>query len=954
MATTLSYTPKPLGRPKNPSNNTTSCKSCSEIFSTIDLKSETNLIISQGDTWHKDCFCCGATGSSNNGCKSKLDSNSSHYFEGIPYCFSCRFKQRSTKQATTGVFATPVYKLKVSKVEALSPSNTTFSYSLSAFANSNTPAKSKLEALLGGTPVCQACHKSVYKVEEMKVQKFTWHKSCFTCGSGNQTPGTGCHRVLSNSTYEVIQDIPYCKACFTRLTKESIAKLALTTTRKITQAIDNISAKSSIVVDKNAVMEDASDRDIQLVVPTIQTRKGSNYNQENTNPFALNTTKEQNQARVIRNKIVPRAPSINNSNSMSSISSIDTSVDKASVRQSTSASDNVMTANASRPSLTIVTQPIPRLDLQSPMPSQSKIYYPIDDLLADLLAHPPDSPSSRAKLRTFRNSISEPSCPKCYASVTRAEEVSVYGVTWHRRCFCCTDCGVLLRSDSFVEDDALLFCKSCHVNKSTELASDTGIASSVGGQQKRSSITANGSSTVTGSTTITTPHPQSSSLRASGLRPLHQLQMITEESSGNQEQSTTVADQLANPSTARSLASVMASPISMPYRVTRSFEKLSLESPHNSTTIEKRDRHSLSLAGHNRTVRRFSLATNAVSESTPTRRGSATSVTTPIRTSITSYNAPSLIGISPRAAVAASPLLPKVLSARGQSPRKTGAEFDFTFEDKEKTGFQYHLDAVVEDIEKEKIQEKEYALLLSDLVTFTDISLNDVVYRGIHFSHTFDFDDKGVLYWLGSSGKTSFYRNPHTSGRIKASMSSCYSGDPFNIVARSSEHCPNYTCNRAESWVEIDFGPQRLMLVDRYTIRHGSSTTGNALRSWKLQGKVDSSGPVTPKKSSIFASDNNATSDNNSSSDTSEWVTLKEHEDDQSLSENPNSTATWDVEIPGSVSSDLSTLGFRYFRILQTDLNSSSNNCLFCCGLEFYGLLFEKVVMSHNNTQDDE
>lgn len=872
----------------------------------------------------------------------KLDSGSSHYFEGIPYCFSCRFKQRTTKQASSGVFATPVYKLKTSKVETLSPGNTTFSYSLSAFATSSTtPAKSKLQALLGGTPACQSCQKPVYKVEEVKVQKYTWHKSCFTCG-GHQASNSGCNRVLSSSNYEVIQDIPYCKSCFTRQSKDAIAKLTMTPTRKVTQAMEGKADK--LLFNKTTVMEDASERE-EVVIPKPVAR---GPNQENTNPFALNAGKTD--ARVIKTRITPKVSAQTN------VESPNATTEK--VVKSAATASGVVTAavnsrsSTCRPSLSISTQNVPMLDLHSPIPSNQKIYYPIDDLLAELLAHPPDSPSSKAKLKTFRNSISEPSCPKCYGTVSRADEVSVYGVTWHRRCFCCAECDTLLRSDNFVEEDALLFCKSCHSEKGGSTGSSTLTQSN---QAKRLSISSGVASAVSlqaggqsqaSSTGIST---HSSGIRASGSRPVHQLQMITEESDQDNNATVAVDSQkgAAVDTSTPSFSTVLGSPVAMPYRVTKSFEKLSLESPsHGTTGADMRDRHSLSL-GHNRTVRRFSLASNAVSESTPTKRSSVTSMTTtPTRGSITAYNsnASNLLGISPRKSVTASPRIP-IVSARGQqSPRKTGAEFDFTFEDKEKTEFQYHLDSVVEDIEKEKAQEREYALLLSDLVTFTDISFNDVVYRGVHFSHTHDFDEKGVFYWLGSSGKTSFYRNPHTSGRITAKMSSCFAGDPFNIVARSADHCPNYTYNRAESWVEVDFGPHRLMLVDKYTVRHGSSTVGNALRSWKLQAKAGATASSVKPITTILSI--GAADTLNQSGDDDQWVTLKEHEDDQSLAEEPNSTATWEVDMPTSIGSDFNSLGFRYFRLLQTDLNSSGNNCLFCCGVEFYGLLFEKV--NHN------
>jgi hypothetical protein len=152
-------------------------------------------------------------------------------------------------------------------------------------------------------------------------------------------------------------------------------------------------------------------------------------------------------------------------------------------------------------------------------------------------------------------------------------------------------------------------------------------------------------------------------------------------------------------------------------------------------------------------------------------------------------------------------------------------------------------------------------------------------------------------------------------------MSSVYMGDPFNIVSRNVDHCPNYTNNVENSWVEIDLGPRRLFLADFYTLRHGSSSTGNALRSWVLEAKV-----------------NNDPNTN--------WVLLKIHENDESLSEEPNSSSSWEINALSEESDDFSTsmIGFRMFRITSIGMNSSGNNCLFCCGLELYGILFEQLV----------
>ena len=40
----------------------------------------------------------------------------------------------------------------------------------------------KLRSKFGGGNPCAACHKNVYKVEELLALNQTWHKSCFRCG----------------------------------------------------------------------------------------------------------------------------------------------------------------------------------------------------------------------------------------------------------------------------------------------------------------------------------------------------------------------------------------------------------------------------------------------------------------------------------------------------------------------------------------------------------------------------------------------------------------------------------------------------------------------------------------------------------------------------------------------------------------------------------------------------
>jgi hypothetical protein len=109
-----------------------------------------------------------------------------------------------------------------------------------------------------------------------------------------------------------------------------------------------------------------------------------------------------------------------------------------------------------------------------------------------------------------------------------------------------------------------------------------------------------------------------------------------------------------------------------------------------------------------------------------------------------------------------------------------------------------------------------------------------------------------------------------------------------------------------------------LLLADNYTLRHGGSSRGNALRNWTLQAKAVEDGTDEG------------------------WITLREHNNDDTLTGEPNSSCSWELDIPEDIN-DTSTIGFRYFRIVQHGPNSNGNNCLFICGMELYGVLFERL-----------
>ena len=128
---------------------------------------------------------------------------------------------------------------------------------------------------------------------------------------------------------------------------------------------------------------------------------------------------------------------------------------------------------------------------------------------------------------------------------------------------------------------------------------------------------------------------------------------------------------------------------------------------------------------------------------------------------------------------------------------------------------------------------------------------------------------------------------------------------PHKVVGRSEDgYC--YTNNVPNSWMVIDIGDTRRLIVGHYCIRHGNDSLGHALRNWDFQGSLDNS----------------------------TWTTLKSHVNDQPLAATGYSVAHWPVDHIQSP--------FRYFRLYSTGLDSSSRNFTVCGGLELWGLLQEQ------------
>jgi hypothetical protein len=178
------------------------------------------------------------------------------------------------------------------------------------------------------------------------------------------------------------------------------------------------------------------------------------------------------------------------------------------------------------------------------------------------------------------------------------------------------------------------------------------------------------------------------------------------------------------------------------------------------------------------------------------------------------------------------------------------------------------------------------------------------------FCYVSDFDENGVLYYIGTGGGTHPYRNPHESGDVVCIWSSIENGPVSHFVSRESQY--SYTHDLAGSWMMLDLGEGRRLTPTHYTLRHGFANASFCLRHWRLEGRVCGGVPHEGT-----------------------WVPLSAHNNDTSLNA-AYATATWAVE--GIVES------YRCFRLIVTGVDSGCNY-LMCSGVELYGDLMEGVCV---------
>merc|ERR1719228_2962843 len=138
----------------------------------------------------------------------------------------------------------------------------------------------------------------------------------------------------------------------------------------------------------------------------------------------------------------------------------------------------------------------------------------------------------------------------------------------------------------------------------------------------------------------------------------------------------------------------------------------------------------------------------------------------------------------------------------------------------------------------------------------------------VNFEYQSDFDNEGLIYWIGTNGRTSSdWVNPAQYGLVVVTSSEGRNlpyGKLEDILSRDASALNCHTNDDRKAWFAIDLGVW--FIPTAYTLRHARGYGRSALRNWQFQVSKDGLN----------------------------WTTLVDHQDDQRLTE-PGSTATWKI-----------------------------------------------------------
>ena len=185
------------------------------------------------------------------------------------------------------------------------------------------------------------------------------------------------------------------------------------------------------------------------------------------------------------------------------------------------------------------------------------------------------------------------------------------------------------------------------------------------------------------------------------------------------------------------------------------------------------------------------------------------------------------------------------------------------------------------------------------------------------FKYTYDFDENGALYFLGTKGKRHQYRNPHEINMVKAFASSISKGQVSDFVGRNLVNLR--TENEENSFFGVDLGSNRTLVPNAYSIRNRNSSS-HVMLCWNLEASNDRIN-FEILDTRIFSNTNNP-------------KIHQKLEKERNLLKEPGCTSTWGIS---KKIRERFPDGFRYFLLKQIDKNSNGSYNLAISGFELYG-----------------
>ena len=185
------------------------------------------------------------------------------------------------------------------------------------------------------------------------------------------------------------------------------------------------------------------------------------------------------------------------------------------------------------------------------------------------------------------------------------------------------------------------------------------------------------------------------------------------------------------------------------------------------------------------------------------------------------------------------------------------------------------------------------------------------------FKYTYDFDENGALYYLGTKGKRHQYRNPHEINMVKAFASSISKGQVSDFVGRNLVNLR--TENEENSFFGVDLGKNRTLVPTAYSLRNRNSSS-HVMLCWNLEASNDKIN-FEILDTRIFSNVNNP-------------QIHQKLEKERNLLREPGCTSTWGIS---KKIKERFPEGFRYFLIKQIDKNSNGSYNLAISGFELYG-----------------